>query len=74
MSPRATTWVERQKKSSKKPERARQKPPEPTFEELVQSATLDIHSSLLQGGGNEMKSTVWKWLSAAIDWSRRKKK
>ena len=50
------------------------KPKPMTFEELVQTATLGIHSSLIEGGGNAMRSAVWKWLSSAIEWDRRKEK
>ena len=46
---------------------------EMTFEELVEQASLSIHSALLAGGGEKMKATVWLYLNRAIIWSKEKK-
>lgn len=40
-----------------------------SFDEMVEEATRSIHSALLEGGGKEMKSRVFLWLSTAIQWS-----
>ena len=44
-----------------------------TFEELVEIAAIRIHSALLVGGGKEMKSEIFTWMSNAIRWSHEKK-
>lgn len=37
------------------------------FDEIVNLAVQDIHSGLLEGGGKEMKSRVFKWLSYVLE-------
>lgn len=39
-----------------------------TFDEIVELAALQIHSALLEGGGREMKKTVYLWMGQAIAW------
>lgn len=41
-----------------------------TFDELVEEATRRIHSALLDGGGKEMKSKIFLYMSSAIQWSQ----
>ena len=42
-----------------------------TFDELVDQAARDIHSALLKGGGQEMRSSVHLWLSIATQWNKK---
>jgi hypothetical protein len=42
-----------------------------TYNELVEEATREIHSALLEGGGRNMRSTVHMWLNQAILWDKR---
>ena len=42
------------------------------FAELVDEATREIHSGLLEGGGKEMRNRVWLYLNTAINWSKEK--
>jgi hypothetical protein len=46
---------------------------EMTFDELVELATLRIHSDLLEGGGKEMKRAIRLWMRQAILWSKGQK-
>ena len=41
---------------------------EMTFNELVDEATRDIHSALLEDGGKGMKRAVFLWLSTTAQW------
>jgi hypothetical protein len=44
---------------------------EPTFDDIIRDATLDIHQSLLIGGSKEMRASIHKWLSYAILWNKK---
>jgi len=41
-----------------------------TFEELVDRASREIHSALLEGGGRSMKASIHMWMSQAIYWDK----
>jgi hypothetical protein len=45
-----------------------------SFEDLVDEATRQIHSRLLEGGGKSMRSAVHMWMVAAINWEKENKK
>ena len=40
------------------------------FKDLVDEATREIHSSLLEGGGERMRTTIYTYMAHAIRWSR----
>ena len=39
------------------------------FDELVKLHTRNIHSALLEGGGNKMESAIHNAMCRAIEWS-----
>lgn len=41
---------------------------EMSFDELVDDAARDIHSSLLESGGAGLKNAVYKWLNTTAYW------
>lgn len=44
------------------------------FQEMVEYATCQIHSALLEGGGTKMRGAVHTWMAYAIRWNEEKKK
>ena len=42
----------------------------PTFEDIVDEATRQIHTALLEGGGKAMKAKVHTYLSYIIQWNQ----
>jgi hypothetical protein len=45
-----------------------------TFDELVEEATIKIHSALLEGGGKAMKSEIYTQLANTCSWAIKIKK
>ncbi len=43
-----------------------------TFNELVDEATRNIHSGLLENGGKGMKDCVYMWLANTAIWATEK--
>ena len=43
-----------------------------TYQELVDRASRDIHSNLLETGGQGLKSSVHQWMHTAIIWNKEK--
>jgi hypothetical protein len=41
-----------------------------TFDELAEHATIKIHSALLKGGGKEMETAVYTWMTKAIEFEK----
>lgn len=45
-----------------------------TFDQLVDEATRSIHSSLLEGGSEAMKTRIFVWMQTAIAWEKEQQK
>ena len=43
-----------------------------TYQELVDKASRDIHSNLLETGGRGMRQAVHQWMHTAIIWNKEK--